>query len=100
MKKPESPEALLSYIKNMDHRERICFELSKEARQELGKNAHSLEIYVTFPFENAKLSDKDPFRVLFQYVTIDGKVNGLSKMSTKRSFIKLSLLKKLINQML
>jgi hypothetical protein len=99
MKKPESPEALLSHIKSMDHRERICFELSKEARKELGKNAYNLEIYITFPFENTKLADNDPFRVLFQYVTVNGKVNGLSKMSTKRPFIKLSLLKKLIDQM-
>jgi len=99
MKKPESPEALLTHIKTMEHRERVCFKLSKEAREELGRDAYGLEVYVTFPFERSRMSDRDPYRVLFQYVTVDGKSNGLSRMSTKRSFIKLHLLSKLMGQM-
>jgi len=99
MKKPETSQELLEHIKTMEHRERIVFTLSKQARQSIGKDAYSIEIYVTFPFEQSRMSDRDPHRVLISYVTADGKTNGLAKRSMKRSFITLSLLEKLIDQM-
>jgi len=99
MKKPESAQQLLDHIKTMQHRERVVFTLSKQVRSEIGKNVYAIEIYVTFPFEQSRMSDKDPHRVLISYVTADGKTNGLAKRSMKRSFITLSLLEKLIDQM-
>ena len=100
MKKPESAQDLLSHIKTMQHRERIVFNLSKQVRADIGRDVYAVEIYVTFPFEQARMSDKDPHRVLISYVTADGKTNGLSKRSMKRSFVTLSLLQKLIDQMI
>ena len=99
MKKPETAQGLLNHIKTMEHRERIVFNLSKQARQAIGKDSYSIEIYVTFPFEQARMSDKDPHRVLISYVTADGKTNGLARRSMKRSLVTLSLLEKLIDQM-
>lgn len=79
-------ENLLAHIKGMDHRERIVFTLPNESRAKCGNDSYSLEIYVTFPFEQSKMNGEDQFRVLFQVVTCDGKHRkGFAKVSCKRA---------------
>jgi hypothetical protein len=86
MKTPETREALLNIINGMDHRERICIDLPKSTRLELGKNAYLIEIYVTYPWETARgLSGLDENRVLFTVARCDGKwEKGMARTSGKR----------------
>jgi hypothetical protein len=79
-------ESLLDHVNAMEHRERISLRLTPEAVETCGAEAYALEVYVTFPFENCKLSGGDQNRVLFQVVTVDGKNRKEhAKTSCKRS---------------
>ena len=99
MKKPQTAQQLLDHVKTMEHRERIVFTLLKQVRADIGKDVYAVEIYVTLPFEQIKMNSRDPYRVLLQYTTVDGKTKNLSKRSMKRSLLTLSYLQKLIDQM-
>lgn len=88
MKTFETVEQFLAHVQGMEHRERIVLELNDAAKQSQPQYAWALEVYVTWLVEKQTIHDPDPYNVLFQVVTCDGKHRkGMAKINKKRNYL-------------